>query len=84
MRERGLKKRGQTERQSPQRLRVHRVLACFASGKDNPYPCTVARAGANLKAVMPPCIAGLRRRGRHRVAGETLTSRALTLALIEL
>ena len=28
------------------------MLAFFASGKDNPYPRTVARAGANLKAVM--------------------------------
>ena len=85
MRERDLKRRSQTEaRQSPQRLRVHRVLAFFASGKDNPYRSTVARAGANLKAVMPPCIAGLRRRDYRRVAVGTLTSRALPLALIEL
>lgn len=84
MRERGLKRRSQTEGQSPRRLRAHRVLAFFASGKDNPYPRTVARAGANLKAVMPPYIAGLRRRDRRRVAGETLTSRVLPLALIEL
>lgn len=51
MRERGLKRRSQTEGQSPQRLRAYRVLAFFASGKDNPYRSTVARAGANLKAV---------------------------------
>ena len=60
------------------------MLAFFASGKDNPYPCTVARVGANLKAVMPLFIAGLRRRDHRRVAAETLTSRALPLALIEL
>lgn len=64
MRERDLKRRSQTEaRQSPQRLRAHRVLAFFASGKDNPYPSTVARAGANLKAVIlaqNPCVVALR------------------------
>lgn len=60
------------------------MLAFFASGKDNPYRPTVARVDANLKAVMPPCIAGPRRRDHRRVAVETLTSRALPLASIEL